>query len=145
MSWTAGGQPARAFAMPPAVPPPLPTGAGVRGVMFSIVMGVALVLGALAMAVVLLASGHPGAIAIGLVLAAVPVGPVIACYLWLDRFEPEPTRLLVLAFGWGALVAPAGALLLPGGDLVVHKSKEARSTWSSTTRARHGRRWSPRR
>src|SRR3954447_11513053 len=101
MSWTVGGQPAAAFAMPPAVPPPWGAGTGVRGVLFSIVMGVGLVLGALVMAVVLLASGHPGAIAIGLVLAAVPVGPVIACYLWLDRFEPEPTRRGGLGLRWG--------------------------------------------
>ena len=118
--------------MPPAVPPPLPVRAGVRSVLFSIVVGVGLVLGALVMAVVLLASGHPGAIALGLVLAAVPVGPVIACYLWLDRFEPEPTRLLVLAFGWGALVATTGALLLQAIDVVVNDSSE---TWSALVTA----------
>ena len=51
------------------------------------------------------AIGRPEAIAIGLVLAVLPVGPLVACYLWLDRYEPEPVRLLVLAFAWGALVA----------------------------------------
>jgi len=37
---------------------------------------------------------------------------VIASFLWLDRYEPEPVRLLVLGFGWGALVATAAALVL---------------------------------
>ena len=30
---------------------------------------------------------------------------VLLCYLWLDRWEPEPPRLLILAFLWGASVA----------------------------------------
>jgi len=38
-------------------------------------------------------------------LSALSMGIVLACYLWLDRWEPEPTRLLLLAFLWGATVA----------------------------------------
>ena len=30
---------------------------------------------------------------------------MLLAYLWLDRWEPEPPRLLVLAFLWGASVA----------------------------------------
>ena len=30
---------------------------------------------------------------------------VLLCYLWLDRWEPEPPRLLIMAFLWGASVA----------------------------------------
>jgi RsiW-degrading membrane proteinase PrsW (M82 family) len=37
---------------------------------------------------------------------------VLACYLWLDRWEPEPTRLLLLAFLWGATVAIVISLAL---------------------------------
>jgi RsiW-degrading membrane proteinase PrsW (M82 family) len=37
---------------------------------------------------------------------------VLACYLWLDRWEPEPTRLLLLAFLWGATVAVVVSLVL---------------------------------
>jgi RsiW-degrading membrane proteinase PrsW (M82 family) len=48
----------------------------------------------------------------GLVLAAVPVLPVVAVYLWLDRYEAEPTSLLVFTFTWGAAVATFGALVI---------------------------------
>jgi RsiW-degrading membrane proteinase PrsW (M82 family) len=68
------------------------------------------------MALVLLGAGAPGAIAIGVILAALPVGPVIAAYMWLDRYEPEPLGLLGFALGWGALVATAAALLLQAAD-----------------------------
>ena len=42
---------------------------------------------------------------LALLLAAIPLGIVIPTFLWLDRFEAEPTRYLVVAFLWGALVA----------------------------------------
>nr|MDQ6897198.1 PrsW family intramembrane metalloprotease [Actinomycetota bacterium] len=44
--------------------------------------------------------------------SALPLFVVVPTFLWLDRYEAEPTRLLVLAFAWGAVCAPAGALLL---------------------------------
>ncbi|WP_345712845.1 PrsW family intramembrane metalloprotease, partial [Kineococcus glutinatus] len=48
----------------------------------------------------------------GLLLAAVPVGPVLASVMWLDRHEAEPPHLLAFAFGWGACVATLGALVI---------------------------------
>lgn len=48
----------------------------------------------------------------GIVLAAVPVFPVVAAFLWLDRYEAEPTSLLAFAFAWGAGVATFGALVI---------------------------------
>ena len=42
------------------------------------------------------------------------IGPAFAyasIVYWLDRFEKEPTRLLVGAFAWGAFVATIGALV----------------------------------
>ena len=33
-------------------------------------------------------------------------------FLWLDRYEAEPTRYRVFAFLWGALVAVVGAFFL---------------------------------
>lgn len=48
----------------------------------------------------------------GVVLAAVPVLPVAATLLWLDRYEAEPAGLLVFAFAWGAGVAALVALVV---------------------------------
>ena len=79
---------------------------------FSIAVTVVMALGAVVMAVVLLLSGAPGALVTGLFLAALPVGPLVATYLWLDRYEPEPRSLLALGLGWGAFVATSIALVL---------------------------------
>jgi len=51
-------------------------------------------------------SGGPAGAALVLVLASVPVPLVVACFLWLDRYEPEPVRFLVAAFAWGGVIAP---------------------------------------
>jgi protease PrsW len=77
---------------------------------------------------VLLRSGAPGALAVGVVLAALPVGPVVATYLWLDRYEPEPVRLLALAFAWGALAATAIAAVLEAADRIALNTS---MTWSA--------------
>jgi RsiW-degrading membrane proteinase PrsW (M82 family) len=81
-------------------------------------------LGAAVMALVLLGSGAPRALAIGVVLAALPVGPVIAAFLWLDRYEPEPLGLIAFAFGWGAVVATTVALVLQALDQVAFNTPE---------------------
>ena len=49
-----------------------------------------------------------------LVFAFVPVVPLAALLLWLDRLRPEPTVLLVIALLWGALVATYLALHING-------------------------------
>ena len=82
----------------------------------TVLLTLAMALGAIGIAVVLVASNAPGALVVGVLLAAVPVGPVIACFLWLDRYEPEPPLLLLFAFGWGALVATTVALILQTVD-----------------------------
>ncbi len=105
---------------PDSVPPGLLARPRRRGsALFTVIVSVAMLLGAGVMCLVLLASNAPGALAIGVVLAALPVGPVIASFLWLDRYEPEPVRLLAIAFGWGALVATAAALVLQTLDQFV--------------------------
>ena len=60
----------------------------------------------------LLLSVGPGAYLVALLAALLPVVPLVAVYLWLDRYEPEPVGLLLFAFGWGASVATVGALIL---------------------------------
>ena len=54
----------------------------------------------------------------GIVLAAIPVFPVVAAYLWLDRYEAEPPSLLLFAFAWGAGVATFGALAINTASLL---------------------------
>jgi protease PrsW len=48
---------------------------------------------------------NPVGTAIGFALSSVAMIGVLFAYLWLDRWEPEPPRLLVFAFLWGASVA----------------------------------------
>ena len=64
----------------------------------------AIILGALSLLVML---GELGvhAFAIGLAMAVLPVPAYLALALWLDRYEPEPVRMLATTFLWGASVA----------------------------------------
>jgi RsiW-degrading membrane proteinase PrsW (M82 family) len=63
---------------------------------------------------ILVITSETGALGLvtGSVLAVLPVFPVVAVYLWLDRYEAEPPSLLVLAFLWGAGVATFAALVI---------------------------------
>jgi RsiW-degrading membrane proteinase PrsW (M82 family) len=93
---------------------------------FTVVVTVLVVLGAVGMLLVLALSGAPGTMLVATVLATVPVGPLVACYLWLDRYEPEPRRLLAAGLLWGGFVATAVAILLQGvGGIVVGISEKA--------------------
>ena len=93
---------------------------------FTVVVTVLVVLGAVGMLLVLALSGAPGTMVLATVLATVPVGPLVACYLWLDRYEPEPRRLLAAGLLWGGFVATAVAIVLQGiGGIFVGVSDEA--------------------
>jgi protease PrsW len=94
-------------------------------VVFTALVGTVMFVGAGLMALVLFAAGAPGAIAVGVVLAAIPVGPLVGSYLWLDRYEPEPRSLLLLGLGWGAFVATSAALFLQAFDAFALGSGEA--------------------
>ncbi|WP_432548073.1 PrsW family intramembrane metalloprotease [Kineococcus sp. SYSU DK004] len=83
---------------------------------------VLLVCGSLSIAAVTMEVGLRGTLP-GLLLAAVPVGPVLATVMWLDRHEAEPPHLLAFAFGWGACVASLGALVLNSlGSQLLHRA-----------------------
>lgn len=70
---------------------------------------------------------------LGLLLAAIPVGIVVPTFLWLDRFEAEPTKYLVTAFLWGALVAALLAGLFNTGAMaVIQASTDASSAMLTT-------------
>jgi RsiW-degrading membrane proteinase PrsW (M82 family) len=49
-------------------------------------------------------------VAIGVSAAILPVPFLVAAFMWLDRYEPEPTPYLVFCLMWGAFVATLGAL-----------------------------------
>ncbi|WP_214367733.1 PrsW family intramembrane metalloprotease [Pseudonocardia sp. H11422] len=53
-----------------------------------------------------------GPVVVGALCALLPVAPVVAAFLWIDRWEPEPPRLLFIAFLWGACFAALSALLI---------------------------------
>ncbi len=85
-----------------------------ESVTFTVVVTVLVVLGAAMMLGVLALSGAPTVTLVAVLLAALPVGPLVACYLWLDRYEPEPKALLCYGLLWGAFVATAAAILVGG-------------------------------
>ena len=77
------------------------------------------VLGLIALAVpVFIALGLIGsaigatAVLVGMTTAVFPVLPVVTAFLWVDRWEPEPPKLLLAAFLWGAGVSVLGAALV---------------------------------
>lgn len=76
-------------------------------------LGVIIVLGTLtALVLILITAVNPAGAAIGFVLTTIAMTVVLLAYLWLDRWEPEPPRLLVFAFLWGASVAILLSLIL---------------------------------
>lgn len=65
-----------------------------------------------ALILTLLTAVNPGGAVLGFALATTAMAVVLTCYLWLDRWEPEPPRLLIMAFLWGASIAVLGSILL---------------------------------
>ena len=131
MTWTPGGGPGPSSLAGPSLPPVPRRGAGkhrMSAVAFSVLVGLALLGGGLVVTLVFLASGRPDALVVGFLLAVLPVGPLVACYLWLDRYEPEPVRLLLTALAWGALVATGAALVVQSLDQAINASPRV---WSA--------------
>ena len=92
-------------------PPPPPLQRKVRQV--GAPLGVLILLGTIAgLIVIALTAFNPVGTAIGFVLASLAMLVVLLAYLWLDRWEPEPPRLLILAFLWGASVSVIIASIL---------------------------------
>jgi RsiW-degrading membrane proteinase PrsW (M82 family) len=76
-------------------------------------LGVLITLGTIAgLIVIALTAFNPVGTSIGFVLSSLAMTVVVLAYLWLDRWEPEPPRLLVFAFLWGATVAVIIASIL---------------------------------
>lgn len=76
-------------------------------------IGVLILLAVLAAALLLaVGADHPAGLVVATPLSALSMSVVLACYFWLDRWEPEPSRLLLLAFLWGAAAAVVISLVL---------------------------------
>jgi RsiW-degrading membrane proteinase PrsW (M82 family) len=85
-----------------------------ESVVFTAVISVVAAVAAIPMAIVLALSGGGGVVLLAALFAAIPVGPLIACYLWLDRYEPEPKSLLLIGLAWGAFVSTLLAIVVQG-------------------------------
>jgi len=82
--------------------PPLPAPVRKVGAPLAAIIGLGTLVGLI---LSLLTAVDPGGTVLGFALSSLAMTCVLLCYLWLDRWEPEPPRLLVLAFLWGASVA----------------------------------------
>ena len=96
--------------------PPIPTPGRQRRQVLGPVVGL-VALGICGLIVIGLLSGSVGTagVVVGALCALLPVGPVVATFLWIDRWEPEPPRLLLFAFLWGACFAALSALVINSG------------------------------
>jgi RsiW-degrading membrane proteinase PrsW (M82 family) len=120
-TWPAPAAPAGAWPAPvpaagPAAPPPKPPRRmdWWRLLWLSVVVVVIAGSGIAMLAYVGYNIG-PVALGVGIAAAVLPVPLLVLCFLWLDRYEPEPLRYLVFCFAWGACVATGVALLVNMG------------------------------
>ena len=95
----------------PYAPVPAPS-AKRRGVLLPVVGLVVLALLTVITVGVLQRAIGTGGVVVGTLAALLPVVPVVAAFLWVDRWEPEPPRMLMGAFLWGAGFAALVALLI---------------------------------
>jgi RsiW-degrading membrane proteinase PrsW (M82 family) len=82
--------------------PPLPRRIRKVGAPLAVIIALGTVVGLI---VILIIAVNPVGTTIAFTLASLALVVVLLAYLWLDRWEPEPPRLLVFAFLWGASVA----------------------------------------
>ncbi|MEU7475189.1 PrsW family intramembrane metalloprotease [Lentzea sp. NPDC042327] len=64
-------------------------------------------------------------ILVGAAAALIPVAFVVSAFLWIDRWEPEPAKMLLFAFFWGACGATISSLVFNQtsrvvGDILTH-------------------------
>ncbi|MEE2523371.1 PrsW family intramembrane metalloprotease [Pseudarthrobacter sp. J75] len=101
-------------AVQPMIPPAVASrGRRSAGVMVLVLGGAALAFLSLFLVVpFLLASTGAAGFLIGFLASLVPLAVVLLTVFLIDRWEPEPKRLLVFAFTWGAAVSIAVTLLI---------------------------------
>ena len=105
--------------MEPATPRPSVIARAFRGAVTTALVLAMVITGLMVLAIAGLETGGV-AFVLALCLAILPVPVYLAIVLWIDRFEPEPLRMIVLTFAWGATIACFVAILLNTiGELVV--------------------------
>lgn len=90
---------------------PSPAARAVRGLLVVALVLLMLLTGFVVLAIAGLETGAP-AFVLAFLLATLPVPLYLALVLWIDRFEPEPLRMIALTFAWGATIAAFVALVL---------------------------------
>ncbi|MGI8946843.1 MAG: PrsW family intramembrane metalloprotease [Ornithinimicrobium sp.] len=75
------------------------------------VAATAFLLGALAIAIVVTESVGVQGTLLGLVVSTTAIAVVLPLFLWVDRLEAEPARMMWFAFLWGALIATSASLV----------------------------------
>jgi RsiW-degrading membrane proteinase PrsW (M82 family) len=103
------------IAPPATAPSPVPA-APRRAIGLYVWLGGVLVVVAVVLVGYFLQAIGPGASFMGMILALVPLAGVLFALRLIDRWEPEPRGLVILALGWGAIVSVAIAL---GVDLLI--------------------------
>ena len=99
---------------------PLPTpGRRRRTVLAPVLLLLGLAVCGLVVLGLVASSVGPTGVVVGVLCALLPVGPVVATFLWVDRWEPEPPVRLLMAFGWGACFAALSALLINSGAALI--------------------------
>jgi protease PrsW len=90
-----------------------------RGVLGPVLGLVGLALCGLVVLGLVASSVGPAGVLVGALCALLPVCLVVATFLWVDRWEPEPSRMLLTAFLWGACFAALTALLINSNAVLV--------------------------
>ncbi|WBQ03342.1 PrsW family intramembrane metalloprotease [Kribbella sp. CA-293567] len=83
-----------------------------QGILIGVVVAVAFAIAGLGIFAIVAKSTGAGGFMWGLAFAFIPVIPVIALYLWLDRYEPEPAKYILTALCWGAFIATLAAIFI---------------------------------
>jgi RsiW-degrading membrane proteinase PrsW (M82 family) len=125
MSYPSGGtpdspQPAGGVAGAPGTYPepnalgthPVPAQRRNKSILIGVTVAVAFAIAGFGIFAIVARSTGSGGFMWGLAFAFIPVIPVIALYLWLDRYEPEPAKYLIVALCWGAFIATLAAIFI---------------------------------
>ena len=99
-----------------------PRGSGSAGLLVTALVATVFIACALLVIAIIGSTTGVTGVLVGIALAAVPVFVVVPALLWLDRFEAEPTGLLLFAFGWGAAVATLVAILVNSTSIALLKA-----------------------